>query len=100
MGKETNDNFNIYDEIYKDCNEILGIEKHLEPFTGKKSGLPSDEVMIKYNVYLKKYINETNRGILRTLLIIGKPYKNHPIVEETFKTLSNELRRTSKKGII
>jgi hypothetical protein len=100
FSKETNDNLKIYHGIYEDCSEILGAEKHLEPFTGKRSGSPSDETMVKYNEYLKGYLNETDRGILRTLLVVGKPYKNHPIVSETMETLANELRRTSKTGRI
>ena len=96
----TNDNFKIFHEIREDCAEILGAEKYLEPFTGKKSGPPSDEVMTKYNEYLMKYTNETNRGTLRTLLVFGKPYKNHPIIKETFNILADELRKGSTNGFI
>ena len=100
FSKETNDNFKIFHEIREDCREILGAEKWIEPFTGKKSGPPSDEVMTKYNEYLMKYTNETNRGILRTLLVFGKPYKNHPIIKETFNILADELRKGSPNGLI
>lgn len=100
FSKETNDNFKIFHEIYEDCKEIMGSEKHLEPFTGKKSGTPSDEVMTKYNQYLMKYTNETDRGILTTLLVIGKPYKNHPIVKDTINILADELRKESPNGFI
>ncbi len=100
FSKESNDNFKTFHEIKEDCRVILGAEKYLEPFTGKKSGEPSDETMEKYNEYLKGYIGETDRGILRTLLVIGKPYKNNPIISETFEILANELREGSPTGRI
>jgi len=56
--------------------------------------------MVNFNNYLIKYINEKNRGILRTLLVIAKPYKNHPIVKETISILADELRKGSKTGRI
>jgi hypothetical protein len=93
FSKETNDNFKIFHEIYEDCKEIMGSEKHLEPFTGEKSGPPTDEVMENFNKYLLKYTNETNRGVLRTLLVIGKPYKNHPVISDTIEILTNTLRK-------
>lgn len=100
FSKETNDNMKVFHDITEDCIEILGTSKYLEPFTGKKSGTPSDEVMTKYNQYLMKYTNETNRGILRTLLVFGKPYKNHPIVKDTITILADELRKGSPNGFI
>lgn len=100
LSKETNDNMKVFHDITEDCIEILGTSKYLEPFTGEKSKTPSDETMIEYNQYLMKYINETNRGILRTLLIIGKPYKNHPMVKETLSVLADELRKGSITGFI
>lgn len=98
--EETNDNLKVFHEIYEDCKEIMGSEKHLEPFTGKKSGMPTDGVMKNLNEYLMKYMNETNRGVLSTLLVIGKPYKNHPIISETFEILLNTLRKGSRNGFI
>jgi hypothetical protein len=100
FSKETNDNMKIFHEITEDCIEILGSQKYMEPFTGEKSGEPTNETMTKYNQYLMKYTNETNRGVLRTLLIIGKPYKNHPIVKETLTILADELRKGSTTGFI
>ena len=100
LPKETNDNMKVFHDITEDCIEILGASKYLEPFTGEKSGTPSDEVMTKYNQYLMKYTNETNRGILRTLLVFGKPYKNHPIVKDTINILADELRKGSLNGLI
>ena len=100
FSKETNDSFKIFHEIREDCREILGAEKWLEPFTGTRSSLPSDEVMTKYNDYLMKYIGETNRGVLRTLLVFSKPYKNHLVIKETFNILADELRKGSTNGFI
>ena len=100
FSKETNDNMRTFHEITEDCIEILGTSKYMEPFTGEKSKTPSDETMMEYNQYLMKYINETNRGILRTLLVIGKPYKNHPIVKDIINILTNELRKGSTTGFI
>jgi hypothetical protein len=54
----------------------------------------------EYNQYLMKYTNETDRGILRTLLVFGKPYKNHPIVKDTITILADELRKGSPNGFI
>jgi hypothetical protein len=100
FSKETNDNLKVFHEIREDCKLILNAQKHIEWVTGNKSPEPTDEMMNNYNEYLKGYINEENKGILRTLLVIGKPYKHNPIVKDTLEILANKLREDSPTGKI
>lgn len=100
FSKQTNESFKILHDIYEDCRLIFNGEKYMDWVTGEKAPEPTDEIMNKYNEYLKGYINEENRGILRTLLVIGKPYKHNPIVKDTLETLANKLREGSTTGKI
>lgn len=79
----------IYEKLYDDCESILNGEKWLDTFTGKLTDIPNIERLELFNTYLKQYLNESNSGILRTLLIISKPYKNHSIITETYNKLVN-----------
>jgi hypothetical protein len=92
FSKQTNQSFKIIHDIYEDCKLILGAEKHFEWVSGEKSQTPSDDIMNNFNEYLKGYINEENKGILRTLLVIGKPYKHNPIVKDTIEILANKSK--------
>ncbi len=96
----TNKNLEMFHNITEDCKEILLGLKYLDVFTGEKTEIPSDDVMLKFNDYLLKYVNEENSGILRTLLIVSKPYKNHIIINNTFEILANKLRTISGNNII
>jgi 5-methylcytosine-specific restriction endonuclease McrBC regulatory subunit McrC len=100
FSKELNKQFKIYHNIYEDCKLILNSEKHLEVFSGEKSKEPTEDMLYNFNEYLKSYIDENNSGILRTLLIIAKPYRNDMAIKETFGTLSFKLRENSPTGQI
>jgi len=100
FSKQTNQSFKIIHDIYEDCKLILGAEKHLDWIDGGVSPKPTDDMLHNFNEYLKSYINEENAGILRTLLIIAKPYKDNMIVKENIDILSVKLREKSHNGSI
>jgi hypothetical protein len=97
MGK---DNMNRYSKAYDDCKAILGGEKCLDSFSHTPAPKPTDEQLDKFNNYLKGFLDETDSGMLRTLLVIGKPFKHEPIVKDTLELLADKLRVKSGTGKI
>ena len=100
MNKESQERMAKYERAYEDCRNILKSEKHLDAFSLKTSPEPSRESLNKFNEYLKGFLKEEDRGILRTLLIIGKPFKRNEIVKDTLEILANKLREGSPSGKI
>jgi hypothetical protein len=97
---EKSENMLRYEKAYDDCRDILGGNKHLDAFSLRPSVSPTNEQLEKFNDYLYAHINEEDSGMLRTLLIIGKPFKNNPIVKDNLEILTNRLRARSKTGFI
>lgn len=90
-----------YEIIYEDCYKILGSQKHLDVFGLSKSLEPSAEQMEEFKKYAERFLSdEVNNGELRTILVIGKPYRNHPVIKDLFKVLSDRLRSRNKSGKI
>jgi hypothetical protein len=87
----------IYEKLYDDCALILKGEKWLDSFVVDKAPTPNDEQLEKLNIYLNQYLNESNCGILKTLLIISKPFKNNPIVSETISELLKRYKSNQNK---
>ncbi len=98
--KESQKRIINYNKVYEDCVNILKGEKHLDVFSFKASPEPSSESLEKFNEYLKGFLKENDRGMLRTLLIIGKPFKRNQIVKDTLEMLANKLREGSSSGKI
>lgn len=92
---------NEYSKIYDDVEKIFNSKPVyiLGGYVGRTSPV-TDEGLSKLNEYAKSFDGEENRGKLRTILVIIKPYKNHPIIKETAETLANQLRSRSKTGFI
>ena len=80
---EKNDNMLRYEKAHDDVREIFRIDKDL------------NERLNDFNDYLKGYVdnidNEDN-GMIRTLLVIGKSFKNNPIVKDNLEILANKLK--------
>jgi hypothetical protein len=80
---EKNDNMLRYEKAHDDVREIFRNDKDL------------NEKLNDFNDYLKGYVdnidNEDN-GMIRTLLVIGKSFKNNPIVKDNFEILANKLK--------
>jgi hypothetical protein len=78
-----NDNMLRYEKAHDDVREIFRNDKDL------------NEKLNDFNDYLKGYVdnidNEDN-GMIRTLLVIGKSFKNNPIVKDNFEILANKLK--------
>jgi hypothetical protein len=70
-----------YERIHDECREI---------FRGDRS---LDQKLEEFRRYLTKYLGEEeDNGTLRTLLVIGKPFKENPIVKTNLDTLASRLR--------
>jgi hypothetical protein len=80
---EKNDNMLRYEKAHDDVREIFRNDKDL------------NEKLNEFNDYLKGYVdnidNEDN-GMIRTLLVIGKSFKNNPIVKDNLEILVNKLK--------
>jgi hypothetical protein len=78
MIKKT-ENMLRYEKVHNDCREI---------FKGDRDIV---EKLNNFNDYLNNHLNDDN-GMIRTLLVIGKPFKNNPIVKDNLEFLANKLR--------
>lgn len=78
---------NIFQKIHDDCREIFKGDRDL---SGK---------LIDFNNYLNNHLNGDN-GTMRTLLTIGKPFKENPIVKENLEFLANKLSTNLNVTII
>ena len=90
-----------YMKIYDDVERILESKPVyvLGAMVGRTSPVTDTklEALVKY---AKSFDGDTDRGKLRTVLVILKPYKNHPIIKETAELLANQLRAGSTTGFI
>jgi hypothetical protein len=80
---EKNDNMLRYEKVHDDVIEIFRNDKDL------------NERLNDFNDYLKGYvdnIDDEDNGMIRTLLVIGKSFKNNPIVKDNLEILANKLK--------
>jgi hypothetical protein len=80
---EKNDNMLRYEKAHDDVREIFRNDKDL------------NEKLNDFNDYLKGYvdnIDDEDNGMIRTLLVIGKSFKNNPIVKDNLEILANKLK--------
>jgi hypothetical protein len=78
-----NDNMLRYEKAHDDVREIFRNDKDL------------NERLNDFNDYLKGYvdnIDDEDNGMIRTLLVIGKSFKNNPIVKDNLEILVNKLK--------
>jgi hypothetical protein len=89
------------EKIYDDVEQIFNSKPVyvLGENIGRTSKV-TDEHLSELNKYVIQFNGEENLGKLRTLLVILKPYKNHPIIKDTAELLANQLRSKSKTGFI
>lgn len=92
---------NEYSKIYDDVEKIFNSEPvyMMGAYVGRTSPV-TDDNLLELNEYAKRFDGEANSGKLRTILVILKPYKNHPIIKDTAETLADQLRSRSKTGFI
>jgi len=93
------------EKIYNDIDKILGAPVYINGLfvkreTDRRNNGVTDEKLEMVNKYLEDFLDEENRGILRTILVCLKPYKNNPIVADNLKILADRLRAGSKTGFI
>ena len=72
-----------YEKAHDDVREIFRNDKDL------------NERLNDFNDYLKGYvdnIDDEDNGMIRTLLVIGKSFKNNPIVKDNLEILANKLK--------
>ena len=75
-----NENFLKYEKIHNDCREIFKGDRVIE------------EKLNSFNEYLNSHLMDDDNGTMRTLLVIGKSFKNNPIVKDNLEFLANKLR--------
>ncbi len=59
-----------------------------------------DEKFNNFNDFMKPFIEERNQGLLRTILINGKSFKNNPIVKYRLEQIAQQLRDVSGRTMI
>jgi hypothetical protein len=72
-----------YEKAHDEVREIFKADK------------PLDERLLDFNLYLMPYVENIDiedNGMIRTLLMIGKSFKNNPIVKDNLELLANKLR--------
>jgi hypothetical protein len=80
-----------FDKIYNDVDSILDNNPHY--INAVYCGDPVDDTkLIKLKEYAEKFIDETDRGILRTILTCVKPFSKNDIIRDTYLKLSEKLK--------
>ena len=72
-----------YEKVYDDVREIF------------KSNKPLDDRLYDFNLYLIPYVENADgedNGMIRTLLVNGKAFKNNPIIKDNLEILANKLK--------
>jgi hypothetical protein len=80
---EKTENMLRYEKAHDDVRKIFRADK------------PLDDRLHDFNLYLIPYvenINNEDNGMIRTLLVIGKSFKNNPIVKDNLELLANKLK--------
>jgi len=89
-----------FEKIYNDTDKILGNPIYALGGLAGRSKTISDEGLTKLKEYSEKFLNCEDRGELRTILIVLKPYRNNEITKQICDKLSAKLRESSNSGII
>lgn len=84
---EKTENMLKYEKLHDDCRSIFKGDRDLS------------NKLIDFNDYLNNHLTDDN-GTMRTLLVIGKPFKNNPIVKDNLEFLANKLRTNLNVTII
>ena len=69
-----------YEKIHDDCRMIFKGDRNIT------------EKLNNFNDYLSIHLKDDDNGTMRTLLVIGKPFKSNPIVKDNLEFLANKLR--------
>jgi hypothetical protein len=89
-----------YEKIYEDTEKIMGKPLYYMGALIGRTERTTEEKLKDLEQYAQKFINEEDRGSLRTILVILKPFKNHEIIKDTAEKLATKLRAGSKNGFI
>ena len=90
---EKNSTMESYAKMYEDTDKILGKPIIEFGLLIGRSIKPTDEVLSELNEYSKKFINETDRGTIKTILIILKPYRENPILSGTRTAIKDNYEK-------
>jgi hypothetical protein len=84
-------NLERFDKIYDDVDSIL--DNNPRYINAVYCGDPVDDTKLtKLKEYAEKFIDETDRGILRTILTCVKPFSKNDIIRDTYLKLSEKLK--------
>jgi transcription elongation factor Elf1 len=81
--------------VYHDRVLSNGTGIHTDIHDEIRNMMKGDDIDIKmnnFNDYLEQFIDERNNGLLRTVLVIGKSFKNNPIVKDRLEIIAQQLR--------
>jgi hypothetical protein len=80
-----------FDKIYNDVDSIL--DNNPCYINGIYCNNPVDDSkIIELKEYAEKFLNETDRGILRTIITCVKPFSNNQIIRDVYLKLSEKLK--------
>jgi hypothetical protein len=83
-----------FDKIYNDVDSIL--DNNPRYINAVYCGDPVDDTKLtKLKEYAEKFIDETDRGILRTILTCLKPFSKNEIIRGVYIKLSEKLNQKS-----
>ena len=77
----------IYEKVYNDTDKILGNPAYFDGVLVGRDKKISDEGLEELKVYAEQFLSEENKGLLRTILIVLKPYRNNSIIKPIFDKL-------------
>lgn len=84
--------FKVHDKIYDDVEKILGENPCLDVVFMKTPNKQSDEKLKELNNYAKKFLKEQSSGIIKTMLVNIKPYRENEIIKDTYQKLFKRLK--------
>ena len=88
-----------YKKIYDDTDKILGKPVMDMALLVGRTNPPTDDTLDKLNEYAKPFITETHRGLIKTILIVLKPYKDNPRLKDTRQAIKDNYERQYGKLI-
>jgi len=92
MSENKDNSLEPYDKIYRDTDKILGSPLYILGGLAGRDKKISDEELNELKNYAEGISGGVDKGVLKTILIVLKPYKNNDIIKSTFDKLADELR--------
>lgn len=88
----------LHNDIYDKVSEIFGNEYDevvLNVFGMSNQNEPTKEQLTELTEYLKSFM-DVEFGYVQTAIIASRPYREYPIVKETYDKLADKLKSNEK----